>query len=205
MCATRGHRVLGWRRVPTDNGLLGESAVRTEPVVEQVCVAAAAGPVEGLMAWHGRFRRRLRWRRIPMPGRRRLGQAGGRRCPRGSSSAAGIPGQRQQHSTPCFAVLVPPLPHQNIDDARARAPPLAPRPRRASQVFITRATSEAAQKLTLERQVFILRKLIENKFRNSGITVRARLVCLLVFVCVCVCIKGGTASALAPAAAGRGT
>ncbi|XP_074360798.1 glutamate synthase 1 [NADH], chloroplastic-like [Apium graveolens] len=31
-----GHTVLGWRRVPTDNSKLGQSAVQTEPVIEQV-------------------------------------------------------------------------------------------------------------------------------------------------------------------------
>lgn len=31
-----GHKVLTWRRVPTDNSGLGQSALKTEPVVEQV-------------------------------------------------------------------------------------------------------------------------------------------------------------------------
>jgi glutamate synthase (NADPH/NADH) len=31
-----GHVILGWRRVPTDNSDLGESALQTEPVIEQV-------------------------------------------------------------------------------------------------------------------------------------------------------------------------
>jgi glutamate synthase (NADPH/NADH) len=31
-----GHTVLGWRHVPTDNTGLGNSALQTEPVVEQV-------------------------------------------------------------------------------------------------------------------------------------------------------------------------
>lgn len=31
-----GHTVLGWRSVPTDNSSLGNSALETEPVVEQV-------------------------------------------------------------------------------------------------------------------------------------------------------------------------
>ncbi|KAE8736401.1 Glutamate synthase 1 [Hibiscus syriacus] len=31
-----GHRVLGWRAVPTDNAGLGNSALQTEPVIEQV-------------------------------------------------------------------------------------------------------------------------------------------------------------------------
>lgn len=31
-----GHTVLGWRRVPTDNTGLGNAALQTEPVVEQV-------------------------------------------------------------------------------------------------------------------------------------------------------------------------
>ena len=31
-----GHSVLGWRSVPTDNTGLGNSALQTEPVIEQV-------------------------------------------------------------------------------------------------------------------------------------------------------------------------
>ena len=31
-----GHTVLGWRSVPTNNSGLGNSALQTEPVVEQV-------------------------------------------------------------------------------------------------------------------------------------------------------------------------
>ncbi|KAM6583491.1 hypothetical protein CsatB_010493 [Cannabis sativa] len=31
-----GHTVLGWRRVPTDNSGLGNFALMTEPVIEQV-------------------------------------------------------------------------------------------------------------------------------------------------------------------------
>jgi len=31
-----GHKVLGWRSVPTDNTGLGKSAQLTEPVIEQV-------------------------------------------------------------------------------------------------------------------------------------------------------------------------
>ena len=34
-------QVLGWRRVPTDHSLLGESAVRTEPIIEQVFITRA--------------------------------------------------------------------------------------------------------------------------------------------------------------------
>jgi glutamate synthase (NADPH/NADH) len=37
-----GHTVLGWRRVPTDNSGLGQSAVDTEPVIEQVFVTKSA-------------------------------------------------------------------------------------------------------------------------------------------------------------------
>ncbi|KAG0530187.1 hypothetical protein BDA96_05G163800 [Sorghum bicolor] len=33
-----GHVVLGWHPVPTDNSDLGESALETEPVIEQVLV-----------------------------------------------------------------------------------------------------------------------------------------------------------------------
>ncbi|XAR71640.1 Glutamate synthase (NADH) [Bertholletia excelsa] len=33
---SRGHRVLGWRSVPTDNAGLGKSALQTEPVIQQV-------------------------------------------------------------------------------------------------------------------------------------------------------------------------
>lgn len=35
-----GHTVLGWRSVPIDNSGLGESALLTEPVVEQVFLTA---------------------------------------------------------------------------------------------------------------------------------------------------------------------
>lgn len=31
-----GHTILGWRLVPTDNSDLGESALDTEPAIEQV-------------------------------------------------------------------------------------------------------------------------------------------------------------------------
>ena len=31
-----GMRVLGWRRVPTDNSTLGDGAKATEPIIEQV-------------------------------------------------------------------------------------------------------------------------------------------------------------------------
>ena len=36
MAESLGHVVLGWRRVKTDNTGLGNSALQTEPVVEQV-------------------------------------------------------------------------------------------------------------------------------------------------------------------------
>ena len=36
-----GQRVLGWRRVPTDNRLVGDSARATQPVFEQVFIGAA--------------------------------------------------------------------------------------------------------------------------------------------------------------------
>ena len=31
-----GHSILGWRQVPTDNSDLGESAIDTEPAIQQV-------------------------------------------------------------------------------------------------------------------------------------------------------------------------
>lgn len=37
----RGHDILGWRKVPTNRAGLGDSAVRTEPVVEQFFVSRA--------------------------------------------------------------------------------------------------------------------------------------------------------------------
>ena len=37
-----GHVVLGWRPVPTDNSDLGESALETEPVIEQVFVTKSS-------------------------------------------------------------------------------------------------------------------------------------------------------------------
>jgi glutamate synthase (NADPH/NADH) len=33
-----GHVILGWRPVPTDNSDLGESALETEPAIEQVFI-----------------------------------------------------------------------------------------------------------------------------------------------------------------------
>lgn len=42
MAEELGHKVLGWRRVKTDNSDLGESALDTEPVVEQVFVSVLA-------------------------------------------------------------------------------------------------------------------------------------------------------------------
>lgn len=36
-----GHSVLGWRKVKTDNSDIGQSARRTEPVVEQVFLTAS--------------------------------------------------------------------------------------------------------------------------------------------------------------------
>jgi len=72
IAVNRGHEILGWRRVPTSSTGLGESAVRTEPIVEQY--------------------------------------------------------------------------------------------------FVTRATSEAAQKLSMEQQMFLLRKLIEHAWRINGLT-----------------------------------
>ena len=41
VCGNQGHTLLGWRRVPTDNATLGESAVKTEPLVEQFFVLRA--------------------------------------------------------------------------------------------------------------------------------------------------------------------
>ncbi|CAM6102178.1 unnamed protein product [Calypogeia fissa] len=37
-----GHSVLGWRKVKTDNSEIGLSALRTEPVVEQVFITASS-------------------------------------------------------------------------------------------------------------------------------------------------------------------
>ena len=41
--AEQGQRFLGWRRVRTDNGLLGKGAREGEPIVQQVFVSAAKG------------------------------------------------------------------------------------------------------------------------------------------------------------------
>ena len=38
--ASLGHETLAWRTVPTDNSLLGDSAIKVEPVVEQVFLSA---------------------------------------------------------------------------------------------------------------------------------------------------------------------
>lgn len=40
MAESLGHSVLGWRLVPTDNSGLGNSALQTEPVIEQVFLTA---------------------------------------------------------------------------------------------------------------------------------------------------------------------
>ncbi|KAL6848634.1 hypothetical protein ACP4OV_021217 [Aristida adscensionis] len=42
MAKLLGHVVLGWRRVPTDNSDLGQSALDTEPVIEQVFVSKSS-------------------------------------------------------------------------------------------------------------------------------------------------------------------
>lgn len=36
-----GHRVLGWRKIKTDNSDLGKSAIETEPLIEQVFLTAS--------------------------------------------------------------------------------------------------------------------------------------------------------------------
>jgi len=41
--AEQGQRFLGWRRVSTDNGLLGKGAREGEPIVQQVFISAAKG------------------------------------------------------------------------------------------------------------------------------------------------------------------
>ena len=45
IAAELGHSVLAWRRVPTSNGALGESAKATEPHVEQCFLSKSATPV----------------------------------------------------------------------------------------------------------------------------------------------------------------
>jgi glutamate synthase (NADPH/NADH) len=37
-----GHSVLGWRQVPTDNSDLGESALDTEPAIQQVFITKSS-------------------------------------------------------------------------------------------------------------------------------------------------------------------
>jgi len=37
-----GHVILGWRPVPTDNSDLGESALETEPAIEQVFITKSS-------------------------------------------------------------------------------------------------------------------------------------------------------------------
>lgn len=41
VAANQGHEILGWRSVPTNNAELGESAIKTEPKVEQFFVTRA--------------------------------------------------------------------------------------------------------------------------------------------------------------------
>jgi glutamate synthase domain-containing protein 1 len=38
VCKESGHKILGWRNVPTDNSMIGPSALEVEPHVEQVFV-----------------------------------------------------------------------------------------------------------------------------------------------------------------------
>jgi glutamate synthase (NADPH/NADH) large chain len=54
---TSGLEVLGWRTVPTDNGQLGASAIRSQPDIQQLFVGA--GPSGGAAADGARFERRL--------------------------------------------------------------------------------------------------------------------------------------------------
>lgn len=42
--AKYGHKILGWRKVPIDNSMIGPSALRTEPKIEQVFVSLSDGP-----------------------------------------------------------------------------------------------------------------------------------------------------------------
>ena len=55
--AEEGQRVLGWRTVPTDNGLLGDSAKAAQPVFEQVFIAA--GPSQRAPGSRASFERKL--------------------------------------------------------------------------------------------------------------------------------------------------
>ena len=52
--AEEGQRLLGWRPVPTDDHLLGASAVSVEPVIEQVFIGRGAGVPD-----HDHFERKL--------------------------------------------------------------------------------------------------------------------------------------------------
>ncbi len=57
-----GQRVLGWRDVPTDNRLVGDSARATQPVFEQVFIGRGLGPAggdKGIGGGPGDFERKL--------------------------------------------------------------------------------------------------------------------------------------------------
>lgn len=38
VCKANGHKILAWRKVPTDNSMIGPSALAVEPYIEQVFV-----------------------------------------------------------------------------------------------------------------------------------------------------------------------
>lgn len=47
MAESLGHTILGWRRVKTDNSDLGDSALQTEPIIEQVFLTASTWSTAG--------------------------------------------------------------------------------------------------------------------------------------------------------------
>jgi glutamate synthase domain-containing protein 1 len=57
IAAEEGQHVLGWRAVPTDNRLVGDSARAAQPVFEQVFIAA--GPSLGTAGSRATFERKL--------------------------------------------------------------------------------------------------------------------------------------------------
>ena len=143
VCDNQGHTLLGWRRVPTDNATLGESAIKTEPLVEQFFVLRATTEDMQQLSLERQVRR----------GRGRAGVGG---CEWEGAGCKGLGGDcvwrdvagrlPLLQGTPCLPLPAFALP--SFSTLHCPAP--LPCPRRP--------------------QMYVLRKLIEHKLRTSGIT-----------------------------------
>ena len=74
-----GQTFLGWREVPTDNSMLGQTAKRSQPVIKQLFVGRGAGR---------RRRRRVRAQALRDPPPRATRGAPARTCPRRRASTS---------------------------------------------------------------------------------------------------------------------